>query len=295
MEQVARHPSEVIRFTAVRLDPAEFRVGAVDVREAVIRQALDEAKAEGLAWTPLLDVLSTEGVWPILSDYAEDLYDDTDLPDPDEWLSERLAVWVRQASSEETQALFAFEAEPLWRVIALHGRDLSAEQVDRLLEKGSQRTARALAANEAAMEKHDAAVIRHMYEFGRSSGRAAKEAVGFVRRMAWEGRLPQDVLERIFGNARQYGWKTLWKGSQQIREPLSDGTIEIALEDARPAGDDLKALADAGEDGTRAWASVIGTRTSRSGSMCWSTRIRRRPKVSGSSASSRSGTTFRTG
>ncbi|HEX7121779.1 MAG TPA: hypothetical protein VF178_05350 [Gemmatimonadaceae bacterium] len=93
----------------------------------LIQRALDEATAENLFWTPLLDALASEGHWPVptWSVGSPAVKPDERYTGPKEMLS-RLAAWMETVDEPDAlDGLLLFTHQELRTLLARHARVFS--------------------------------------------------------------------------------------------------------------------------------------------------------------------------
>lgn len=249
--RLLEHDSEMWRWVVVKGHAVTVR-GEPEIDQPLVSTALKEAEAEGVAWTPYLDLLVSAGVWPDRDGYHRSFYtgDGEDLPSPAQWLdASPLPAWIAECDTPEAiDGLLTFETPEVWGLVARFGENLSAEQVQALLADGPRGMAHLLWNNDHITGESRSAVVRDAYRTWSS------ETKTVVVDAALKGQLPAGVRDDVVAYASRYGYVTDWMGrGGDVRKVAEDPDhLVIAAYDPNASAEDLEAVAMAGNDRVRA-------------------------------------------
>lgn len=127
MKEGARYPSEIIAMCLARHCEARGEEGyggdhQAEMRYALVRGALEQARAEGRVWTPVIDMLVKRGIWESVRN--ADTNNNEKIPDPEE-LADGLIEWIReQTDPKELLRLLEFESWQVHQRLAVHATAL---------------------------------------------------------------------------------------------------------------------------------------------------------------------------
>lgn len=255
--EIVRAGSEMVRWTVMRGFAVSFR-GEHERNRAIIRDVLDAARAEGVSWTPLMDLLVEESFWPPRNRDSRTFYDENreDVASPESWLEETgLADYVAGVTDPlEIDRLLQFKAQPIWALIGANATVLTLDQIGRLLSSRGADVADALWNNPAVMDEGRAAVVRHYYQEYQSAD--SDVSPGWQGRMhqrlleaAQQDLLPADVRESIVRYAGRYGIVKDWMGRTSGRREVARSPSHVLLGAVAPntSEDELRTLAAAGD------------------------------------------------
>jgi hypothetical protein len=142
--EAARFPSEFVALALITNHvglryPARTHGSTPEpeMRDALVRFALERARTEGVVWTPLIDALVESGFWMLAREEQRARGDECDrtIPQSDE-LASGLTEWIRaQQDTSELEALLEFQASPVGAVLASHAARVDEDLICRVSER----------------------------------------------------------------------------------------------------------------------------------------------------------------
>lgn len=222
------HSSELVRWLFVRHE-SHYGLGSSD-REMVVQlisRALEEAEAEEVVWTPLLDVLVEQRYWAARVDnYAAtyEAYKNGELKLAPIDQAEKLAGWVKEQKKPESfLELMSFSAGEIKEVIGRHATCLDVDTIEQLLKDGPEKRAIAILENEnvSGPEKEAAYLwlARGMAGDRETYGVPSSSATALYRLAASPTGLPEEVRGVLIRNGRYS------RNSEQLRIVATDRAI----------------------------------------------------------------------
>jgi hypothetical protein len=133
MDALCRHPDERVREAFLRRHglPSEQSTVSREVLDRIGTALLEDAEAEGVVWTPLIDRMAAGRVWPRMEGDAAQRSARRQ--------AEKMAEWLAtDASAEQVRSLLDdFTAPSLIAAVAEHYREVSPELAAELLKRGA--------------------------------------------------------------------------------------------------------------------------------------------------------------
>jgi len=255
-KEFAKHPSEMVRWLVIRGQATAMR-GDFETNRRMVTRAIAEAGRENVAWTPLLDTMVTEGLWPDKDGFSHSFYQDegNGIPSPAEWLrGSSLEAWVSQATDpSELARVLGFKAPAVWDMVARHGRVLTEEQVEWLLDQGGSGTASALWENPSVGGNGRDRVVVHFFRqyMNTDEGPWKSLCLARLRRAAAEDCLPEVVLDEIVAIANCCRSPYRWSGPSARTEADDQALLRVVLESPSINLQSIQAISKAGDGRTR--------------------------------------------
>lgn len=139
LEALLRHPDERVRIALVQNEARDTGWGkkkrAMDAKLRLYMQALEEADAEEVVWTPLLDAIASRRFSPSIFTYRSGADGRTVSIESPERRVERLIPWIQsQTDPSAFDPLWSFEYSHVRRCIVRHAKCLTNDWVQRVLQ-----------------------------------------------------------------------------------------------------------------------------------------------------------------